>query len=608
MMTLLRERMVTIFVVLAVAFIITIVFDWGMGGFQSGMKPGVIGTVNGVEITRDQYQQALDNRFNYERQANPNQEITDARRRQLRGEVWDGLVSEILIEEYLDRHGVQVTQSEVTFAVRNNPPSYIRNDPNFTDSLGRFNERLYLEILTDPEYSGLLQNIEDNARRSLRQQRLFRLIQGPSHISDNEVRAQYIRENTKATASYVLIPWGDMLVDTSLVTDAAILQDYEARKDEEYRVEAKRTALYVTFPDEPSRDDTLDARAICREIQERLADGESFESLAIEYSDDSSAPEGGDLGWFRGGQMVAPFDSAAFLAPVGEVVGPVLTRYGYHLIKIEQRGRIARNSTQPDSVRGRHILIRVEQSIQTRDDIASRADGFRQEAEETSFAQAAEIYGLEVDTLENIRESGLIPRFGRNQALTDFLFRQNLGEVSPVYVFRQGYTIFQAIEAFPGGYRPLDEVRETIRRDLLKEFQFEAAGEVAADIYAQVATQGTLEAAASALGYEVQTTPREFKVDEFISGGVGRDYAFATTAMGLDVGEVSEPFRGTKGFYIVRLEEKDEAVLTGWETRKQTTLNQMLRQRQQELYTRWVEQEKEDADIEDNRYYYYTEF
>lgn len=70
-------------------------------------------------------------------------------------------------------------------------------------------------------------------------------------------------------------------------------------------------------------------------VLERLEAGESFEDLAAELSiDTSNAQEGGDLGWFREGMMVGPFNDAAFGAEVGEVVGPVETQFGYHIIEV----------------------------------------------------------------------------------------------------------------------------------------------------------------------------------------------------------------------------------------------------------------------------------
>ncbi len=70
-----------------------------------------------------------------------------------------------------------------------------------------------------------------------------------------------------------------------------------------------------------------------QDLLKKLEEGKSFESLAKEFSKCPSGRDGGSLGSFGKGQMVAPFETAAFALKVGEISGPVKTQFGYHLIK-----------------------------------------------------------------------------------------------------------------------------------------------------------------------------------------------------------------------------------------------------------------------------------
>jgi len=76
--------------------------------------------------------------------------------------------------------------------------------------------------------------------------------------------------------------------------------------------------------------------AEAKEVEERLKKGEDFATLAKEKSKDPSA-EGGDLGYFRRGQMLKPFEDAAFALKEGEISKPVQTQFGWHIIKVEEK-------------------------------------------------------------------------------------------------------------------------------------------------------------------------------------------------------------------------------------------------------------------------------
>ncbi|MCB0087939.1 MAG: peptidyl-prolyl cis-trans isomerase, partial [Caldilineaceae bacterium] len=85
-----------------------------------------------------------------------------------------------------------------------------------------------------------------------------------------------------------------------------------------------------------TREETL---AEITDLRKRIVDdGEDFGEIAKEYSDDpGSGAQGGDLGWFGPGAMVAPFEEAAFSLPIGEVSEPISTTFGYHLIEVLEK-------------------------------------------------------------------------------------------------------------------------------------------------------------------------------------------------------------------------------------------------------------------------------
>lgn len=75
----------------------------------------------------------------------------------------------------------------------------------------------------------------------------------------------------------------------------------------------------------------------CHDLKTKIAGGEDFADLAKAHSQCPSGGQGGDLGEFGPGQMVKEFDDVVFSADVGEVVGPVRTQFGYHLVEVTSR-------------------------------------------------------------------------------------------------------------------------------------------------------------------------------------------------------------------------------------------------------------------------------
>lgn len=101
----------------------------------------------------------------------------------------------------------------------------------------------------------------------------------------------------------------------------------------------------------PGKPELTDAEALAKaqEIRKRLVSGEDFATVAKAESDDKgSGAQGGELGEFRKGMMVPPFEQAAFAAKVNEITEPVKTPFGYHLIQVESHTTKTLAEARPD--------------------------------------------------------------------------------------------------------------------------------------------------------------------------------------------------------------------------------------------------------------------
>jgi len=125
--------------------------------------------------------------------------------------------------------------------------------------------------------------------------------------------------------------------DTLQVSDADLQAYYEGNQAQFQRGETVHARhILIEAPPEASAEERAEARQEAQALQERAAAGEDFATLAREHSACPSAPAGGDLGFFTREQMVAPFASAAFALAPGELSDVVETRFGYHVIKVEE--------------------------------------------------------------------------------------------------------------------------------------------------------------------------------------------------------------------------------------------------------------------------------
>jgi foldase protein PrsA len=136
---------------------------------------------------------------------------------------------------------------------------------------------------------------------------------------------------------------------------AEVLKKYYGLTPEEFKDEIyKSRLLRQKVSDKFSSDDTVnqDAKKKAEEVLAKVKAGEDFATLAKQYSQDSTASNGGDLGYFAKGKMVPEFEKAAFAMKAGEVSGLVKTVYGYHIIKV--------TDVKGEEIRASHILIKTQ--------------------------------------------------------------------------------------------------------------------------------------------------------------------------------------------------------------------------------------------------------
>jgi len=152
------------------------------------------------------------------------------------------------------------------------------------------------------------------------------------------------------------------------VTKDEIEQFYSDNPDFFERQESVTAShIIVTVDEDDGEDEKEKAREKIEAIRQEIVDGADFAEVAREKSEGPSAPSGGSLGSFTRGQMVGPFEEAAFSLQPGELSDIVLTEFGYHIILVEDRSPAALQPIEEVSPQIREYLASISRQEETKD-------------------------------------------------------------------------------------------------------------------------------------------------------------------------------------------------------------------------------------------------
>lgn len=245
------------------------------------------------------------------------------------------------------------------------------------------------------------------------------------------------------------------------------VQEGELQKAYERMQEVvKASHILLTFPANAGLEDSIAVLRMAEKIQTEAQAGADFGALALEHSQDPSAQVNrGNLGYFTGMQMVYPFEAAAFALQIGEVSQPVLTDFGYHIIKLEDR------KPNPGEIRVSHLLVRTNPSDPASEDRAVRrvADIYAQLRLESSTWEGIVSNFSEDQGTRNT--GGMLPWFGVGSIVPEFedaaFNLTEIGEISPPVKTEYGYHIIRLEDRKP--VASFEELEPTLKSRILRD-------------------------------------------------------------------------------------------------------------------------------------------
>ena len=553
-------------------------------------------------------------------------------------QVLDGLIADKIVLEEARRMGLKVTDEEVR--------RQILQQPGFQDLDGSFiGQEVYNDILRSNGYRP--GEFEATVRSQLLTGKVREVLSENLYVSDDEIADAYREGVERAKIRFVELPADRFAAEVKL-TEADLHEYFESHR-RDYRIPEQRVvdylllepsllratlaideeeirAYYDEHVDEFREEERVHARHILlkvdRErsdeeavrqleaIRRRIEAGEDFAALASQVSEDpGSKSRGGELGFFGRGQMIREFEEAAFSAAPGDLVGPVLTNFGYHLIEVLDRREAGRRPLEEvrERIRDQLLSLRATSLAESRaQELAERIEREGLDAPEQMRALADTEEGITFHTTPPFGREDNVSGIGRATAFSVAAFELEPGKVSDAVRVARGWAVLQLREVHQPRLPDLDEGRQEVERAVRETRQLELARQRLQEGRATAAESG-IDALAAELELEVEESP-EFGRRGSI-GRLGVQAQLAAEALSLEVGEVAGPLlleRSALLFEVVERKvfdpaaferEKDEIRSLVRQERLDRMLNALVARRREELEVRYDTQLLRNFDL-----------
>lgn len=629
MLKTLRTSTKWVMITVAVCFVMMMVFAWGMDitGLRGGSKAGVVGVINGRKVMYDEFNQILQNR----RETMPKDtRMTLDAERKLNEDTWNQIVMQTLISQEIKKRKISYTEKELLNFMLSNPVQGVEKASIFLNPDGTFSQEKYRQFLLnpnnlkDPQIAQFLQGVEDQAKSSLPIMKLQQRIAGGVLVSDSKVHDQWLQENDKRKIDFIFLPAGQFSASQQQLDEKEIQAWYDGHKND-YKSEDGRSLDFVFFRLTATPADSAEVLSRAKLIVDRARKGENFSDLADGYSEDpgntnaQGKSNGGNLGFVSRGRMIKEFEEVAFNLKPGEISEPFVTRFGCHIVTVDsvKVGAPTPDPTNPTAkpkagaqvvteVKVRHILLKIEPSSQTKDNVENTANRFLTQvsAKGADFAAVAKKNNLEVmRTPAFAKDAQYIPYIGSNASLLiSRTFDAKLGAILPKYAVDSGFFVAKVAEIKPAGISPLKDVRGKVENAVRQQMGVKKAEEVAQRILGRMQAGKTLQAAVAEDEFKNAMVRTEEVTKAGNVQGVGVRSALVLKAFQLEtVGGNTGVVKSDTGAGIAVLLEKIPVNETQFQNVREQLRQKMQGELMNEVVSQYLENLRKTAKIVDNR-------
>jgi len=520
---------------------------------QTPIEQDVVITVNDREITLVDYREEYTNQL-LQFQEVFGDEIPESLEFTIQESATENLIMKTLLNDYVDAQGYRVSPEYVA--------ELITTNPNFQLGVG-FNRENYQAILSS---QGVSQSqYENDLRIELQINQLRRGLIESSFITPSEFRRFVELQMEERDGQYLLIPSSKFTDQVSLdneavsafyteninsfmteeeidveflsidIEDIAQSIEFSTLDVEQYykenldrfrsNEERKSSHILISFDDEVIEDAALEQS---KDILLRIKDGESFEELAEEFSDDGgSAANGGDLGWAEPGLFVPEFDQVLFALEIGEISDPVKTQFGYHIIRLDdvKEGKSKEFAEIEEELTDEYSRLLAEDRLY---DLAEQLDDLALQAY-NELDTVADRLALELKQISELTREGS-SFLNQQPELIDILFSPSSIEQSentPVYEFTNSIVVARVVNHRLPETKSFSEVEDEIANLLTAQNSIEIANETAAQMLGLLSSGKTMTELSDLYQLELKEFNELKRNDDALPGAV-MDAVFAT--------------------------------------------------------------------------------
>ena len=579
------------------AFLIWFVYIGQSGlGDQGPVTPSTtIAKINGTDVTYRDWLQLREQAIQRAQQQTSGQLTLDDDQR-TEDDAFNAMVNNLLLQQEYKKRDITVSDQEIQQAALEEPPPQILQDPQFQTE-GQFDLNKYRRYLSSPiaKESGIRLQLEQYYRGELPREKLFEQIASQVYVTDAQLWRAWQDTHDSAQISYVRFD-PSSIPDSAVHVSAAEIQQYFDQHKADFADRPGHAIVTLAIIPRPiTKADTDRVYQHALELRKEILAGAKFEDVAKrESADSASAVKGGYLGRVTKGQFVHAFDSAAFSLKPGELSPPVLTQFGYHIIKVDER--------KGDTIAVRHILLTIHQGDSSAAISDRRADSLSHAADldtPAEFGTITKRLGLTTAQVAATEGDPLTFNGQDVPSVSAWAFTAKVGQTSDLIDADRAYYLARLDSLTPGGKPTLASMTDQIRSELIRQKKLDMLVPVAQKVSDAYAKGQTFDQAAKAAGLTVSQSPTFSRVTPV--PGIGQANEVIGAAFGLPTGTVSEPVKSGDAVYVIKVDRRVDADRAAWQKQKSQQRTQLLQRLRQQRVQEYLADLRQSAKIDDRR-------